>query len=326
MADVDYINPTSIRPPYKWQPSSGLAGMFYSRDRDRYEEVARMQDERMRHQTQLSLEDLVQGAPVRAAERTAKIADAPVRSRGLEAITRGQELGTEFTEATQPGKIDLTLGEQSLAKGQQGIARAVQVIAQEPAGPDWAARVGTKIKASGLKPNDPSIQILQGILDTGNPQEAQKRALQWLQLQSQTEPRYREAMDTQRERSRSAAEVANIQGGWAVKAAGARAAAKTKNYMQSLIAENDPTKKMALAVQIVADSNADPILKEVANTLIQQLQGLVQSRAQQGAQPNIPGFPQPRPVPLPQPGLPQPGGTPQGGPQGALPPGVRRLP
>jgi hypothetical protein len=313
-SEIDYINPESVRPKYGWQPSSGLAGMFYSRDRDRYEEMARMQDTRMGAATQLTLEDLVQGAPARQATRDATVRDLPVQSRGLEATTRGQELNTEFTEATQPGKIGLAQGEQDLARGQQGIAKAVQVIAQEPAGPDWAARVGTKIRDSGLKPGDPSIKILQGILDTGNPQEAQQRALQWLQLQSQTEPAYRQTMDSTRMRGEYDLKRQELANQGAVQAAQARTAAKNKSSVQILkeASGKGATEQVHAAMLVINDPDVDPQIKQMATALYNAALPAYQREQQRGIQPQISGFPQTPGIQMPQYGQ-QPGAAPQGG-------------
>jgi hypothetical protein len=288
--------------------------MFYSRDRDRYEDVSRMQDERMRHQTQLSLEDLVQGAPVREAKRTAELSDLPTESRRKTAEARKTELGTELTEATQPGQIGLAQGEQELARGQQGIAKAVQVIAQEPAGPDWAARVGTKIRDSGLKPGDPSIKILQGILDTGNPQEAQQRALQWLQLQSQTEPAYRQTMDSTRMRGEYDLKRQGLANQGAVQAAQARTAAKNKSSVQILkeASGKGATEQVHAAMLVINDPDVDPQIKQMATALYNAALPAYQREQQRGIQPQIPGFPQTPGIQMPQYGSQQ-GAAPSGG-------------
>ena len=317
-----------VTPP-QWDEKipAGLAGLLYSQDRGRYEHRANLQDQTLGAQTQLNLEDLVKGAPARQATRDATVRDLPVKSRGLEATTRGQEQGVEFTEATQPGRIQQVQGEQELAMGQQSIAKAVQVIAQEPAGPDWAARVGTKIRDSGLKPNDPSVRILQGILNTGNPQEAQKRAMQWLQLQSQTEPRYREAMDRTKMGGEYDLERQRIANQGAVQVAQARAAAKNRSSVQILreASGKGAVEQVHAAMLVINDPDVDPQIKQMATQLYNAALPAYQREQQRGIPPQIPGFPQAPGIQMPQYGSQQ-GAAPQGGQPGALPPGVRRLP
>ena len=44
MSTTNYMNSNAIRPDYNWKPSGFLAGMHYSDDRRRYNDVSSLQD------------------------------------------------------------------------------------------------------------------------------------------------------------------------------------------------------------------------------------------------------------------------------------------
>lgn len=69
---ANYLNPEAIRPKYGWQPQGALAGMAYTKDRQRYEDTASLQDLMMMLEAAKAQEEQVQGAPVRQAERSQK--------------------------------------------------------------------------------------------------------------------------------------------------------------------------------------------------------------------------------------------------------------
>ena len=73
---ADYLNPGTIRPEYGWKPKGALAGMWSMRDRNRYEDVASLQDLMMMIEAQKAQEEQTMGAPVRSAERQKKITEA----------------------------------------------------------------------------------------------------------------------------------------------------------------------------------------------------------------------------------------------------------
>jgi len=305
---VNYVNAESIRPGYDWKPKGFLAGSLYAKDRMRYEDLAALQDQMARDQAQLSRENVNEGYDARQATRQSEVNDRPLRTRDLGATVGMNEDKAAISKAMRPGQIELGLGQQGLDKGQQGIARVIQTIAQTPPGPDYIPRLQQVMKDSGIDMRNPP-PALKSILSVPSPEEAQKAAQAFIQQQSNTNPAYRQAIDVEGMRGNAARDVARIHGQASVDAARQRAAAKVKSYSQALMTENDPTKKLTLAVQIVADPESPEELKQIANVIIQQLQGLVQAKASQGQPPQIPGFPQSAPIPLPQPGLPQ--GQPQ---------------
>ena len=286
------------QPPYNWQPSSGLAGMAYSEDRRRYEDVGSLQDLMLQNQTQLSLEDLIQGAPVRTAERTAKLKDLPAQSRTLEASTRKAELGTQFEEAMQPGKIKLGMGEQGLAQGQQGIARVIQAIAQAPEGPDYIARIGAAAREAGVPANHP---VLQDILNVNSPKEAQAKARAFLQQQSNIDQPYRTTMDKTIVGGEYDLERQRIANQGALASARASQTKQPKTPEQVFNEETNPEHKYAAAVALVNDPSQSVELRQRAGKFMSEMQALIERLSQRGIQPSIPDFPQPAPVAMPNP-------------------------
>lgn len=115
MADINY-NSGPVNPGYNWKPSGFLAGMSWQQDRDRYMDMAPLQDYATGLGVQSSkakLEDYFKDAPVRDAERSSKIATADaVRQTILREKMAGvdsSELKNQYERATQPSRIALEL-------------------------------------------------------------------------------------------------------------------------------------------------------------------------------------------------------------------------
>lgn len=293
MADINYLNPTAVRPDNNWQPPEGLAGVLYSQDRARYDSLAGLQDIMARIEAAKAQEDFTKGMPVRQAERDAKLRDLPTTSRGLEATTRGQELNTGYQEAMQPGKIGLGMGEQGLAQGQQNIAKVIQAIAQVPPGPDYSARLSEVIARSGatkeMLQKDPS---LQHILNTTDPKEAATRANAFLQQQSTVDPAYRMTMDKTRMSGDYDLERQRIANQGAVQAAQIRSSAKNKSAVDMLKQAKDPVQAITAAMAVINDPDIDPQIRQSAVQIYNANLPAYQRMMQRNVQPQIPGFPQ----------------------------------
>jgi len=330
MAD-DYLNPQALRPqattgPFAVSPNPGLQGMYNVRDRARYEDLARLQDILMKLKTDTAQEEYTQGMPVRQAERTAKIADLPMKSRDLAATTGMNEDKRTLSGAMLPGQIDIGKGQQDLDKGQQQIARVIQVIAQTPPGPDYAARLGQVIQGAGYNQQNMPPALRQ-ILSVSNPKEAQQRAQAFIQQQSATNPAYRQAMDVVGAQGQTARDVAEINRKSAKEAALARAAAKNKSAMQLLKESPNPLTAVTRAGMIYADFESDAQTKEYARRVIMQNWEAYVAQVQKGAMAPIPGFPQVKPLRNPYEGRPGPSAAGRiGGESQAYPAGTSDLP
>ena len=301
MPETNYINPGSIRPAYDWKPSAGLAGMFLSRDRARYENMAGLQDAMMQDAATLSREDVLQGAPGRQATREALLRDLPVKSRGLEATTRGQELGTEFTEATQPGKIGTTnMGQRvqynaaQMQELQQGLAIAESLANVQ--GPASVPQIAQLIKQSGMDPNHP---VLQSIL-SGDPRQVGANARKVYQAINQHLQDYRSSMDKTGLEGEYSLERQRIANQGALASAKARTAAKSKSMEQLMNEAKTPVEAVTRAVTALADFEIEPRIKDKARKIIENNFEAYSTLVQKGQIQAIPGLPQIKPLTQPQ--------------------------
>ena len=129
---MDYNNPNSINPGTSYRPSGFLGGMTWMEDRQRYRDQAGLQDYMSGLEALLARDKYSEyglDAPVRAAERPAKISESQARAMHaiprsaatLEQLTLGNDTtrqSNEFTRQTQPGKIAATNQAQSAATAQ----------------------------------------------------------------------------------------------------------------------------------------------------------------------------------------------------------------
>src|SRR3990167_10217590 len=109
---ADYLNPTSIRPEYGWKPQGFLGGMNYAEDRQRYRDVASLQDYMMRNEAAKSgmeLEEYRGNAPVREAERRSKTAGFNATTETIGGIKRNEltkgSLDNQLSAGTMSSKI-----------------------------------------------------------------------------------------------------------------------------------------------------------------------------------------------------------------------------
>src|SRR3990167_557660 len=128
MANNDYINPEAIRPKYGWQPQGALAGMWSMRDRNRYEDVASLQDMLMKLAAQKEQEDMVMGGPVRQAERQKKLSEADLATMVAQVASKQPGYG----QALARGKMG-EAGQQE-AKGRLDLETLANLISKINAG------------------------------------------------------------------------------------------------------------------------------------------------------------------------------------------------
>jgi len=111
MADINY-NSGPQNPGYNWKPSGFLAGMSWQQDRDRYMDMAPLQDMMtgMNAQSQAAkLEDYFKDAPVREAERGSKVATANAIAKTIgrqkDVDLETSALTLDFNKRTQESRI-----------------------------------------------------------------------------------------------------------------------------------------------------------------------------------------------------------------------------
>ena len=291
MADVNYVNPTAIRPEYNWKPSGVLAGMLYAQDRQRYDQVADLQDQMMGHAAAKSREDLIQGAPVRQAERDATLRDLPMKSRELAATTEGKELGTEFTRATQPGRIGATNAQSEATVSNQNLLQmqnrmAVAEALSRIGGPAAVPQMAQILKQSGMNMQDPFIQSLLNVPD---PSQVPARARAAREALSAA---YSQEMDKERMQQAGADRRVERQGWWSVEVAKQRSASRTLNMIQRFEAAKTTEVMQALGEMILVDPEIDEGIKMRVRAAVEQARRS-EAAKRAGGQVQIPGLPQP---------------------------------
>lgn len=199
MAQDMYMNPESIRPKYGWQPQGFLAGMWSQQDRQRYQDMASLQDMMAQMAAQKEEEELVQGAPVRAAQRQQQMSAADLAT--LLAKAKMRQPG--FGQAAARGAMG-EFGQQE-AKGQYDLATL-------------AARIKLDNLKKGVEATESDI-LRQRYAESSDPFGDLIRSPAHLRTLEGKDKDYTRTMDERREQSRSAAEVARIGAGATVQAA-----------------------------------------------------------------------------------------------------------
>lgn len=164
MPDVNYTNPTSIRPDYDWKPQGFLAGMHYSADRQRYEDTASLQDYMMKNSAIKSgaeLSDYFADAPVRESKRASEIASNNATASTIGRIKENEAtkgtLENMLADGTLKSKIATAAAEAAIKGGEasakefERAAVFAKAIAQS-AGPGDMGFVLGQLKAHGASP------------------------------------------------------------------------------------------------------------------------------------------------------------------------------
>ena len=214
MATNDYINPTSIRPAYGWKPEGFLGGMNYAEDRQRYRDVASLQDYMMRNEAAKSgmeLEEYRGNAPVREAERRSKTAGFNATTETIGGIKRNELTKGSLDNQLSAGTMSSKIAEAAAAAAQAGdktqlsqlatgaaIARALSAAAGS--GPSALAGVLQQLEQSKADP-----RIIAWFRNSRSPKELMAKAKMMTDAFMEANTSYRSTMDDARERSRSRA-------------------------------------------------------------------------------------------------------------------------
>lgn len=192
MANLNYTG--DLNPGLGWKPQGALAGMLYRKDRQRYDDVASLQDALTQMgvvEAQNKLADYQADSPVRAAERLSKIATAnataatigPQKQADLAATsasTEGQGLLNQYNLSTLPSRISEQITKAAKAKGDwnmeqltQGVQATQLALAMvNAAGPAGIPAARAQLARMGF---DPDKDPVLGWALSGPPQEAKKR-------------------------------------------------------------------------------------------------------------------------------------------------------
>ena len=297
MATTNYLNPTGVRPEYGWKPQGFLAGMNYSRDRQRYDQLAPLQDAitQMGAMEQSNkLDEYGLDAPVRDAKREEKIAVSqslaetagPRATADLENVT----LGNDLNRGTKASKISEAIAAAAIKEGDAGMAKLQKAVTVAQAlsqslgqgGPAAGAQIQQVLKQANVDPNDPMVKY---ILSAPSPKEMQKRANILLQVFTEAMPAYRQSMDVQKLQNQGGMQRQGLANQGQLATANARAQAKTQTAAQFLAnypaMTKNPEQAYTMLQMIIADNDLDPSLKAKAVDMAARIQPLVQARIRQ---------------------------------------------
>lgn len=243
MATNDYINPTSIRPEYDWKPKGFLAGMNYSQDRQRYEDVSSLQDYMMKNQAVKSgaeLSEYFSNAPVREAKRGADIASSTATRETIGGIKRNEMekgslenelsakiMGSKIAEAAAKAEMEGDKSQMSQLATGAAIARAFGAAAGN--GPGALAGVMQQLQQSKADP-----RIIEWFKNSRSPQELMQKAQMMTDAFMQANEHYRSVMDANTATNATRLKEAGIQAQAQRDVAEIRQKAKIKSIDQLL--------------------------------------------------------------------------------------------
>lgn len=313
MASLDYFNPNSINPGTSYKPSGFLGGMTWMEDRNRYRQLAELQDYLYGLEAQKKTgeyEDYRLDAPVREAERPAKIARFGEEAQN--ALPRGNATLAQLLE--QIDEVELRN-----KKTRGTIESDIESTNAVNRGK------GSKANLDQFAQDTEYLDNLIGTIDPDAPQPAQDA--QWGQVLQQIPAEYRRyfpktwgkpakdqmqrlremtmrgtyaqtrAMDQERMKQlveqQGRMDVVGAQGQTQENVANIRAQAKNRSVMQALNDPNflrNPEQAWVVIQTILADSDIDPQLKAKATELARRIEPLVRGRLRPG-QPTFPGLP-----------------------------------
>ena len=305
MPNVNYVNPTSIRPEYNYKPEGFLAGMHYSQDRRRYNDVSSLQDAMMANEATKSdneLSDYVSNAPVREAERGSKIASANATTETIGGIKRNEmvkgQLDNDLASGVLKSKIAKSVSEAAIKGGEAStkqfeLAGEISSILSKAAsgGPESLARVMETLRAKGADP-----KMLEFFGNIRDPKQLKAVATAINEGLLDASEKYQTSMRETVERSKSAAKVAGIQAQAQKDVAEIRAKQKVKDIDQMFleVIKLDPLRRIGFYDQVLMDVDATMAQKEKAT---EGKKSAIKAAefAKKPDDPIIPGLPQGQP-------------------------------
>lgn len=281
MADLNYMNPGSLDPGLGFKPDGFLGGMEWQKRNKMFQDAVSLQQlssMRAGEKQGIELDEFKQFAPTRQAKNLADLTTAQVTTdyarpraeadlQGVLATTEmnkqtGRKTGFEntFTEATQPSAIITKLRQDIAAQGKAGIEMLdnnIQglhkaMILTQSGGPQAAAAAGQVLQKIGMPPE----QIRQMM---GDPKTMMTQLQALTKLLMDSDPRHMGEMAKVAAQGQNQKDVANITGGYTLRAAEARAAAAKKDAMGMFMAASKPADKIMKGAQILATNPSDDI-------------------------------------------------------------------
>lgn len=296
---ADYFNAQSLNPGTAFKPDGFLGGYIWGEDRQRYNQMAPLQDfmQVMQAQEQQNkMRDYGLNETVRATQREADIAKnratAGTIGREKEAGVRETELKNEYGQLTLKDRAKKVIlenakmeGEAAGEKMKRGAMLAGLYAEAAKNGPIAMQQVDALATQLGMQ-NDNVVKAIK----------ADPRAAGVLvQAYAEAMPEYRRAMDERRLANEGSMNVAREHSRSAMAVAKERSTQRNKGYAELLRGAKKDEDVLRLWQIMQTDPDVDPRLLAQAKAAAEQADRNLKARDASRIQPGFPGMPQQTP-------------------------------
>lgn len=293
---MEYFNPQAVNPGTAFKPDGFLGGYIWGEDRNRYNQLAPLQDFMQMIQAQESqnkMQEYGLNEQLRAAERAGKIASARATEstvgRQKEAEVGKLEVDNEYSRLSlkdrvkkvflDNAKLEPEIAEKNM---EQAAYLASLYAAAGKQGPLAVQQVDELARKLNMG-NDPIVQAFRS-----NPQIAGVIG----QAAVEARADYRQAMDKQRLQGQQQMDVAREHSRSAMAVANARAQQKNKGYEQLLREAKKDEDVLRLWQIMSSDPEVAPSLLAKAKAAAEQADRNLKARGAERMQPPLaPGLP-----------------------------------
>lgn len=221
MADINYLNPTSIAPKFDWQPKNALAGMSWVENRNDYrgllEQQIRLQ-QLAEQERRMELEQKQKDIPLQDLKRQGQIdftrGQNPYQEQlgatGAQAnITTNQIQGSQQRLNAELGRFVQGLNDEQYKQYERGMKTAEPILSQAlqlSKTPGGEMRAQQYVQEMFQRAKSAGIDMPPMMLDPRNWEALYKAAVET--------PQHRQKMDEVEQQGINSANVANISGKW----------------------------------------------------------------------------------------------------------------
>lgn len=295
---IDYFNPNSLNPQNGWRPQGPAGGFMAAQDRMRFQQMSDLQQQLIEMERQKREEELIQGRPVRDAERSSLIPKHQLNER----LYRGQMADPRYI----PSQVEGSIGE-GWSKFAKGYTDKETMVTGAEAGNERNRtdsennrykRLITHFDQFGDLGNpqsslDPNVQQRWKAFREGLPGSMRNRLSEGYTGQtSQQFNALRQALMNTIEHTRakdlethkSTEKIREIKetGDWHKEVARIRLQQKNQSYKEMLekaLFTKDDRAALRAEAAILADPDASPQLKEMAERIGEQARKNIASKA-----------------------------------------------
>ncbi len=299
---ADYFNAQALNPGTAFKPDGFLGGYMWGEDRQRYNQMAPLQDFMQMMQAQESMnkaQDYTLEAPVRESKREADIATnrskAGTIGRRDEAEIGQMEVANQYNTATLKDRIKSVALENAVKEGTAGGAKLKQAIqiAQMYAqaaknGPAAMAAIDQMVQQTGMG-NDPMVAVFKS-----NPQVLGPL----MQGLIEADADFQKEMKKIEKQSEANIKLEGVRGANQRALEQERQKKKNLGYgdlLKRAVVEKNDESVLRLYQMMTMDPDIDPKLLEQARAVAEQANRNLRAKDAARQQPGLPGMPSQQP-------------------------------